>query len=165
MASGVNTTFRQIGIATAIAAYGSIFASSIQHQVGQTLISNPSLGRHLPGVVTAIQQGNAAQAINAVPAPWRAPLVAAIHASFASALDVLLLVSAAPVMGLTVGPRSDSTQIAHGPVCSAYHLLILDSGTTRSIEESEDARCLTGCGASRFTSPGAHQGTLRTRSS
>jgi hypothetical protein len=48
----------------------------------------------LPGVVTAIQQGNAAQAINAVPAPSRAPLVAAIHASFASALDVLLVVSA-----------------------------------------------------------------------
>jgi predicted MFS family arabinose efflux permease len=29
MASGVNTTFRQIGIAIGIAAYGSIFASSL----------------------------------------------------------------------------------------------------------------------------------------
>jgi hypothetical protein len=55
---------------------------------------NFGLERHLSGAVTAIQQGNVAQAINAVPAPLRAPLIAAIHASFASALDVLLVVSA-----------------------------------------------------------------------
>jgi hypothetical protein len=94
MASGVNTTFREIGIATGIAVYGSIFASSLHHNMDHALAGIPSLQRHLPGVVTAIQQGNAAQAINAVPAPLRAPLVAAIHASFASALDVLLVVSA-----------------------------------------------------------------------
>jgi EmrB/QacA subfamily drug resistance transporter len=94
MASGVNTTFREIGIAAGIAVYGSVFASSLRQNLGQALANLPSLERHLPGVVIAIQQGNAAQAINAVPAPSRAPLVAAIHASFASALDVLLLVSA-----------------------------------------------------------------------
>ncbi len=69
MASGVNTTFREIGIATGIAVYGSIFASALHQNLGQALASIPSLERHLPGVVTAIQQGNAAQAINAVPAP------------------------------------------------------------------------------------------------
>jgi EmrB/QacA subfamily drug resistance transporter len=94
MASGVNTTFRQIGIATGIAVYGSLFASALREKLGQALAGIPSLERHLPGVVTAIQQGNAAQAINAVLPPLRAPLVAAIHASFASALDVLLVVSA-----------------------------------------------------------------------
>jgi hypothetical protein len=94
MASGVNTTFRQIGIATGIAVYGSVFASALREKLGQVLAGVPSLDRHLPGVVTGIQQGNAAPAINAVPAPLRAPLVAAIHASFASALDVLLVVSA-----------------------------------------------------------------------
>jgi hypothetical protein len=99
MASGVNTTFRQIGIATGIAVYGSVFASALRQKLGQTLASIPSLERHLPGVVTAIQQGNAAQAINVVPAPLRAPLVSAIHASFASALDVLLVVSAVVALG------------------------------------------------------------------
>ena len=94
MASGVNTTFRQIGIATGTAVYGSVFASDLRQKLGQALASIPSLERHLPGTVTAVQQGNTAQAINAVPAPLRAPLVAAIHASFASALDVLLVVSA-----------------------------------------------------------------------
>src|SRR5271154_7201370 len=47
MASGVNTTFRQIGIATGIAAYGSIFASSLQSKLGSSLASSPELHDHL----------------------------------------------------------------------------------------------------------------------
>src|ERR1700677_3298794 len=94
MASGVNTTFRQIGIATGIAAYGSIFASSLQHKLGRALAGTPSLHEHLSRVVAAVQQGNAAQAIDAVPKSLRGPLVAAIHSSFAATLDVLLVVSA-----------------------------------------------------------------------
>jgi EmrB/QacA subfamily drug resistance transporter len=94
MASGVNTTFRQIGIATGIAVYGSIFASSLHHKMDQALAGTPSLHRLLPAVITDIQQGKAALAIHAVPAPLRGPLVAAIHSSFASTLDLLLVVSA-----------------------------------------------------------------------
>jgi hypothetical protein len=44
--------------------------------------------------VAAVQQGNAAQAIDAVPKSLRGALVAAIHSSFASSLDILLVVSA-----------------------------------------------------------------------
>jgi hypothetical protein len=94
MASGVNTTFRQIGIATGIAVYGSIFASSLHNKMDQALSGNPSLHRLLPSIVTAIQQGNTGQALGAVPAPLRAPLIDAIHSSFASTLDVLLVISA-----------------------------------------------------------------------
>jgi hypothetical protein len=94
MASGVNTTFRQIGIATGIAAYGSIFASSLHHKLGQALAATPSLHERLPGIVAAVQQGNGAKAIHAVPESLRGPLVAAIRSSFASTLDVLLVVSA-----------------------------------------------------------------------
>ncbi len=94
MASGVNTTFREIGIAAGTAVYGSIFASALRQRLGQALANIPSLEGHLPRVVTAIQQGNAAQAINDAPATSRAPLVTAVHDSFASSLDVLLVVSA-----------------------------------------------------------------------
>ena len=94
MASGINTTFRQIGIATGIAVYGSIFAASLHYRMDQALSGTPSLHHLLPAVVTDIQQGKAAQAIRAVPAPLRASLKAAIHASFAGTLDVLLVVSA-----------------------------------------------------------------------
>jgi EmrB/QacA subfamily drug resistance transporter len=95
MAAGVNTTFREIGIATGIAVYGSVFAASLRQNLGDALTGIPSLTGHLPRAVAAVQQGNIARAVDAVPAPLRAPLVAAIHASFASALDVLLVVSAA----------------------------------------------------------------------
>jgi predicted MFS family arabinose efflux permease len=95
MASGVNTTFRQIGIATGIAVYGTIFASSLRHKMDQALGGTPSLHRLLPSVVTDIQQGNGAQAIHAVPEALRGTLVAAIHSSFADTLDLLLVVSGA----------------------------------------------------------------------
>jgi EmrB/QacA subfamily drug resistance transporter len=95
MASGVNTTFRQIGIATGIAVYGSIFAASLHHKMYQALAGTPSLHRLLPTVVTSIQEGKAAQALQTVPEPLRGSLIAAIHASFASTLDLLFVVSAA----------------------------------------------------------------------
>jgi hypothetical protein len=98
MASGVNTTFRQIGIATGIAVYGSIFASSLQSKLGQSLAATPALHSHLAQVVAAVQQGNPASAIDSVPPSLRAPLVAAIHSSFAGTLNVLLMVSG--VLGL-----------------------------------------------------------------
>jgi EmrB/QacA subfamily drug resistance transporter len=103
MASGVNTTFRQIGIATGIAAYGSIFASSLQHKLGHALAASPSLHQQLPRIVAAVQQGDGARVIGAEPASLRGPLVAAIHSSFASTLDVLLVVSAVLALVGAVG--------------------------------------------------------------
>jgi EmrB/QacA subfamily drug resistance transporter len=103
MASGVNTTFREIGIATGTAIYGSIFASTLREKLGQALTSVPSLERRLSAVVTAVQQGDAARAINSVPGSLRAPLTVAVHASFASALDVLLVVSGALALIGAVG--------------------------------------------------------------
>jgi hypothetical protein len=94
MASGVNTTFRQIGIATGIAVYGTIFASSLRQKMDQALAGTSSLHHLLPSVVTDIQQGDAARAFAAVPASLRGALAAAIHSSFASTLNTLLVVSA-----------------------------------------------------------------------
>jgi hypothetical protein len=104
MASGVNTTFRQIGIATGIAVYGSVFASALRQKLGQDLASTPSLHEHVPRIVAAVQQGNAAQIFDATPQSLRGPLAVAIHASFAGALDVLLVVSA--VLALVGGACS-----------------------------------------------------------
>jgi hypothetical protein len=95
MASGVNTTFRQIGIATGIAAYGSIFAASLQSKLGHALAGSPQLHAELPRIVGAVQQGDAGHVIGAVPDSLRGPLVAAIHSSFADTLNILLIVSAA----------------------------------------------------------------------
>jgi EmrB/QacA subfamily drug resistance transporter len=93
MASGVNTTFRQIGIATSIAVFGSIFTSSIRSHLNHSLAAITSLAGHGARIVGAIQQGNVGQVIGSVPASTRAPLVGAIHSAFASALNDLLIVS------------------------------------------------------------------------
>jgi EmrB/QacA subfamily drug resistance transporter len=93
MASGVNTTFRQLGIATSIAVFGSIFTSSIRSHLNHSLAAIPSLAGHGARIVGAIQQGNVGQVIGSVPASTRAPLVGAIHSAFASALNDLLIVS------------------------------------------------------------------------
>jgi hypothetical protein len=104
MASGVNTTFRQIGIATGIAVYGSVFASALRQKLGQDLASTPSLHEHLPRIVAAVQQGNLAQIFDTTPQSLRGPLAVAVHSSFAGALDVLLVVSA--VLALVGGACS-----------------------------------------------------------
>jgi EmrB/QacA subfamily drug resistance transporter len=94
MASGVNTTFRQIGIATGIAAYGTIFASSLQSKLGIALASTPALHSHLGEIVTGIKQGTGSSAISAIPSALRGHLIVAIRSSFAGSLDLLLIVSA-----------------------------------------------------------------------
>ena len=49
MASGVNTTFRQVGIATGIAALGSIFAAAIRSHLATSL--PPSLAGSAGAIV------------------------------------------------------------------------------------------------------------------
>jgi hypothetical protein len=94
MASGVNTTFRQIGIATGIAVYGSLFASTLREKMDHALSGISALDQHLPKLIAAIRQGNIESAIDAAPASVRGELVAAVRSSFAGTLDVLLVVSA-----------------------------------------------------------------------
>jgi len=93
MASGINNTFRQIGIATGTAAYGALFQHLLQTRVQDAFVRGPgaALVRRLP--VEAYAQGS--------PAPF-ARLPGGTHAylgAFTSSLDVLLLVAA--VVALT----------------------------------------------------------------
>ena len=112
MASGVNATFRQIGIATGIAVYGSIFAAALHHRLEQALAGTASLQRLLPALVTEVQQGKSAQAIYAVPQPLRGLFVAAIRSSFAGSLDVLFVISgswplsARSALSVSFGPET-----------------------------------------------------------
>jgi hypothetical protein len=94
MASGVNTTFRQIGIATGIAVYGSIFTNQLAHQLSQHLARTPALAGHAGAVEDAIQEGTVRGLIGRTPTSARPALVAAMRDSFASILDVLFIVSA-----------------------------------------------------------------------
>lgn len=94
MASGVNSTFRQVGFATAIAALGSVFATTLQRHLEAALSLVPALSRQAPQTVALIRQGNAARAINAVVPTLRRELAAAVRSSFAAGVDDLLVVTA-----------------------------------------------------------------------
>jgi len=92
MASGVNNTFRQVGIATGIAALGSIFTSVIQGHLTHAL--PPSLAGSTGRIVTAVRQGSVGQLLATVPVTDRAAVGIALRSSFAAALNDLLYVTA-----------------------------------------------------------------------
>jgi EmrB/QacA subfamily drug resistance transporter len=95
MASGVNTTFRQIGIAVSIAALGTIFSSTLRHHLDRLLSAAPQLKEHTGQIVAAIRQGHSEAAFAAVPAGLRGLLGQAVRSSFASGINVLLIVTGA----------------------------------------------------------------------
>ncbi len=106
MASGVNTTFRQIGIAVGIAAYGTIFTASIRNSLDHTLSGVPGLADKTPQIISGIQQGNVGAVIKAAPPSARGQVVSAIHSSFTGALNDLLVVSGILALAGAVGAVS-----------------------------------------------------------
>jgi EmrB/QacA subfamily drug resistance transporter len=92
MASGANTTFRQIGIATGIAAFGSVFVSVMQSHLASALPS--SLAGSAGTIAAAVRQGSVGRVLAAVPAEDRAALALALRSSFAAGLNDLLCISA-----------------------------------------------------------------------
>lgn len=95
MASGVNSTFRQVGFAFAVAGLGSLFASSLRHRLEGALAHAPALSAKGPAVVGAIRQGRVGQALATVATGERAHLARVIRSSFAGGIDDLLYLSAA----------------------------------------------------------------------
>ncbi len=124
MASGINNTCRQVGIATGIAVLGAIFQSSLSSGIAPKLAGTPAAGQ-ASTIARAVAAGGAQQVIAKVPAPERARAALAIHASFASALNDILLVGvivafAGAVLGLILVRGSDfATYGAAQPAPSA----------------------------------------------
>jgi EmrB/QacA subfamily drug resistance transporter len=90
MASGINNTFRQLGIATGIAALGAIFQSRVSDKVASSL-QGVKDARHIAQAITG---GQAQDAIASVPAPMRAHVALVAKASFISGLNEILVVGA-----------------------------------------------------------------------
>ncbi|HEY1919328.1 MAG TPA: MFS transporter [Streptosporangiaceae bacterium] len=93
MASGANSTFRQIGIATGIAALGSIFVSQMQSHLASAL--PPSLAGSAATIAAAVRQGSIGHVVASLPAADRGATILAIRSSFASGLNELLYITAA----------------------------------------------------------------------
>jgi len=92
MASGINSTFRQVGLATGIAGLGAIFQHRIDAEVADSLAGGP--GASMAGRFSdAVAAGATDQAAAAAPAPMRDQLIELGHNAFISGLNTLLLVA------------------------------------------------------------------------
>ncbi len=93
MASGINSTFRQVGIATGIAALGSIFAHQVSDGVRSGLAGTPAAGQS-DQVAAAITGGQVQTVLANSPAGVRDQLAALATSSFVDALNHITLIAA-----------------------------------------------------------------------
>ena len=96
MASGINSTFRQIGIATGIAGLGALFSHTVRTHIISALSAAPGLSPQTAHAIASgvSSGGGSAASLSRLPAQAR-PLVShAVHASFATGLNEVFLVGA-----------------------------------------------------------------------
>ncbi len=93
MASGVNSTFRQVGYAAGIAALGTVLASEVRSRIVSGL-SNTPLAHLAPHLAAAVSTGHAGRAIAAVPPAARRHVGEVAVSAFTASLNELLLITA-----------------------------------------------------------------------
>ena len=94
MASGINSTMRQVGVALGFAGFGAIFFVRAAHRLAETTAALPSLtldNNQLAGVIAA---GDLAKAIESVPPEFRAQMTLAASESFFAGFHFILIVAA-----------------------------------------------------------------------
>ena len=100
MASGVNSTFRQVGIATGIAALGSIFSHQVDNGITSALAGTPAASR-AGQVSDAVTNGQIAQVLQRTPQALRGTVEQVATASFVDALNHIITIAA--VIALVAG--------------------------------------------------------------
>jgi EmrB/QacA subfamily drug resistance transporter len=104
MASGINSTFRQVGIATGIAGLGAIF----QHNVSQGASAALARSGHAREVLTAahgqlaalLQSGEVARFAHGLPADARGALISSYRVGFTGAFtDILIIAGVLALVG------------------------------------------------------------------
>lgn len=93
MASGINNTFRQVGIAVGIAVYGTLFSSIITGDLKEQLAGSPGDGVDPSAISSAVSGGQEARLLDHVPAAYRDELSGAIGTAFTDALNHLFVIS------------------------------------------------------------------------
>jgi EmrB/QacA subfamily drug resistance transporter len=96
MASGINSTFRQVGIATGIAGLGALFAHVVKTHIVSILHGVPGVTESAARALAAtVAQGSGAgSGLRSLPAKARPAAVHAVRASFTTGLNEIFLVGA-----------------------------------------------------------------------
>ncbi len=101
MASGINSTLRQVGIATGIALLGALFASEVRKQVTAGVAAAPALRSSGPQIASAVQNGQVGQLIARLPGHAKQAAALVTKTAFTTSLDRILLVAA--IIALVAG--------------------------------------------------------------
>jgi EmrB/QacA subfamily drug resistance transporter len=94
MASGINSTFRQVGIATGIALLGTLFSNQVKDEVLARVAAVPGLSGKGPQIATAVQSGEIGKVISRLPGPTGQVVGMITRAAFTTGLNRILLVAA-----------------------------------------------------------------------
>jgi EmrB/QacA subfamily drug resistance transporter len=94
VASGINSTFRQVGTATGIAGLGAIFQARISHKLSDALSGTPLPAGAEDQLSAAVTSGGAQAAARAAPPQARDALIEAARRAFVDGLDEILVVAA-----------------------------------------------------------------------
>jgi EmrB/QacA subfamily drug resistance transporter len=94
MASGINSTFRQVGIATGIALLGSLFSNMVRSNVTSMVNAVPGLSGKGSQIATAIQSGQIGHLLGKLPGPVRPAVAGITRTAFSGGLNHILLVAA-----------------------------------------------------------------------
>jgi EmrB/QacA subfamily drug resistance transporter len=88
MGSGINTTFRQVGIATGVAALGAIFQSRVDSKLAELLPNAPS------GLGELVSSGGSRAAAAVVPPGIRPQVIQASNEAFVCGFNEIILIAA-----------------------------------------------------------------------
>jgi EmrB/QacA subfamily drug resistance transporter len=94
MASGINTTFRQVGIATGIAGLGAVFQHEVSARATELLSASPIGAGQSGRVVAAIQSGRIGEVVASAPPQARATIGHIARESFIHGLNELFVIAA-----------------------------------------------------------------------
>jgi hypothetical protein len=94
MASGINSTLRQVGIATGIALLGSLFATKVTDDVIARAAAVPGLSGHGGEIAGAVKAGQVQRLLATLPGPARQAVAGVTRTAFTAGLDEILLVAA-----------------------------------------------------------------------
>jgi hypothetical protein len=106
MASGINTTFRQVGIATGVAGLGAVFQAQIDSKLSDLLPNAPS------GLGEVVASGGTQAAAQVAPPGSEARVSDAATQAFVASMNEILLIGAivalaGAVIGLLLVRQSD----------------------------------------------------------
>ncbi len=99
MASGINSTFRQVGIATGIALLGTLFSNDVSSAVRARVPTVPGLAGRGPQIAAAVQSGRSKQLIGQLPAQAREAVTVITKGAFTAGLNQILLIAAIIALG------------------------------------------------------------------